>query len=214
MAQETPDSPQPIAEIEQGPSKFELFLDRHQRKLTVLVILGIIGLLAYVALTTIQRDNRHSAGAALVAAEDLTAMLDIAKNHACTPAARSASLLAADAEWNDGRQDDAIATLRDFIDNNPGHAARPTAMASLGARLMAQGKAGPDQKVTVGEIMNREPITVEPETPTVEAIRLMRRRKLACLPVTQDGRLVGIITEHDLIVVASHLLESQLDSAR
>ena len=60
--------------------------------------------------------------------------------------------------------------------------------------------------------MNREPVTVRPDTPTTEAIRLMREKKLACLPVTQQGRLVGIVTEHDLIVVASRLLESYLDT--
>ena len=49
-----------------------------------------------------------------------------------------------------------------------------------------------------------------PETPTVEAIRLMREKRIACLPVEKDGKLVGIITEHDLIVVASRLLETYL----
>ena len=39
---------------------------------------------------------------------------------------------------------------------------------------------------------------------------MMREQKLACLPVTRDGQLVGIVTEHDLIVVASRLLETYL----
>jgi CBS domain-containing protein len=60
--------------------------------------------------------------------------------------------------------------------------------------------------------MNREPITVTPDTRTVDAIRLMREKKLSCLPVLLEDRLVGIVTEHDLIVVASRLLESYLDS--
>jgi len=77
-------------------------------------------------------------------------------------------------------------------------------------RLMAQGRVGKDCNVTVEEIMNPEPVTVHPDTPTVEAIRLMRDQQLACLPVTRNGKLVGIVTEHDLIIVASHLLESQL----
>jgi CBS domain-containing protein len=80
-------------------------------------------------------------------------------------------------------------------------------------RLVAQGRMGREHKVTVAEIMNPEPLTVSPETPTVEAIRLMRDHKLACLPVTRDNRLVGIVTEHDLIIVASRLLEAQLDGA-
>jgi CBS domain-containing protein len=80
-------------------------------------------------------------------------------------------------------------------------------------RLMAQGRAGREAKVTVAEIMNREPVTVSPETPTTAAIRLMREKKLACLPVTQQDRLVGIVTEHDLIIVASRLLETYLDTS-
>jgi CBS domain-containing protein len=77
-------------------------------------------------------------------------------------------------------------------------------------RLMAQGRVGKDCSVTVEEIMNREPLTVHADTPTVEAIRLMRDNGLACLPVTRHGKLVGIVTEHDLIIVASRLLESYL----
>ena len=77
-------------------------------------------------------------------------------------------------------------------------------------RLVAQGRVGKDHRVTVEEIMNRTPLTVHPDTPTVEAIRLMRKEKLACLPVTRNEELVGIVTEHDLIIVASHLLENQL----
>ena len=77
-------------------------------------------------------------------------------------------------------------------------------------RLFAQGRVGREEKVTVGEIMNTEPRTVEPDTPTVEAIRIMRKERLACLPVTREGKLVGIVTEHDFIKLASHLLEDQL----
>jgi CBS domain-containing protein len=77
-------------------------------------------------------------------------------------------------------------------------------------RLMAQGKITEDHKFTVKEIMNREPLTVNPDTRTTEAIRLMREKRLACLPVTRDGKLVGIVTEHDLIIVASRLLETYL----
>jgi CBS domain-containing protein len=51
---------------------------------------------------------------------------------------------------------------------------------------------------------------VHADTPTVDAIRLMREKKLACLPVTRKDKLVGIVTEHDLIVVASYVLEAQL----
>jgi CBS domain-containing protein len=59
--------------------------------------------------------------------------------------------------------------------------------------------------------MNPAPFCIGPETATVEAIRLMREKNLACLPVTRDGKLLGLITDHDLIVVSSHLLEDFLN---
>jgi len=78
-------------------------------------------------------------------------------------------------------------------------------------RLVAEGRVGGEHKVTVKEIMTRDPVTVDSEATTVDAIRLMRKAKVACLPVVEEGKLIGLITEHDLIVVASHLLEQYLE---
>ena len=75
-------------------------------------------------------------------------------------------------------------------------------------RLITNGNN--NEHVTVREIMKEDPVTVTPETPTVEAIRLMREQRLSCLPVIKDDKLVGILTEHDLIVVSSRLLEKLL----
>jgi CBS domain-containing protein len=78
-------------------------------------------------------------------------------------------------------------------------------------RLIARGLRE-DHSVTVRDIMRPDPMTVTPETTTVEAIRLMRDNRLSCLPVIDDaGKLVGLVTEYDLVVVASRLLESYLD---
>lgn len=76
-------------------------------------------------------------------------------------------------------------------------------------RLIARGKRG-EEAVTVRDIMRPDPITVSPDTTTVEAIRLMRDNRLSSLPVVEGGKLVGLVTEYDLIVVASRLLESYL----
>ena len=62
----------------------------------------------------------------------------------------------------------------------------------------------------VSEIMKAEVTTVTPDTETVEAIRLMRRYRIGCLPVIQDGRLIGILTEEDFMTIASKLLEEKL----
>ena len=78
-------------------------------------------------------------------------------------------------------------------------------------RLVATGRVGGEHNVTVKEIMTRHPITVNSNATTVEAIRVMREKEVACLPVVDDGKLLGLITEHDLLVVSSHLLERYLD---
>jgi CBS domain-containing protein len=66
---------------------------------------------------------------------------------------------------------------------------------------------GRKQPIAVSAIMNRNPLTVSPETPTVDAIALMRRERVDCLPVVKSDRLVGIVTERDFINVAARLLE-------
>jgi CBS domain-containing protein/gamma-glutamylcysteine synthetase len=62
----------------------------------------------------------------------------------------------------------------------------------------------------VSEIMKTEVTTVGLETTTIDAVRLLRRLRIGCLPVVQDGRLVGILTEEDFMNIASRLLESKL----
>jgi len=78
-------------------------------------------------------------------------------------------------------------------------------------RLVAEGRVGGDHKVTVREVMRKNPVTLDSNATTVDAIRLMRKSRLACLPVVDNGKLIGLVTEHDLIVVASHLLERYLE---
>jgi CBS domain-containing protein len=62
--------------------------------------------------------------------------------------------------------------------------------------------------VRAKDVMAVSPTTVGPDTSMREAIRLMLSNKFGCLPVTQDdGTLVGIITESDLLRVADQRIE-------
>ena len=81
-------------------------------------------------------------------------------------------------------------------------------------RLVAEGRVGGEFKVSVREIMTTNPVTIDSDATTVDAIRLMRTAKVACLPVVDNGKLIGLVTEHDLIVVSSHLLERYLEEPR
>ncbi|MCU0305568.1 MAG: CBS domain-containing protein [Thermoanaerobaculales bacterium] len=69
---------------------------------------------------------------------------------------------------------------------------------------------GSGSPLPVSAIMKRDPVTVTPETSTVEAIDLMRSNGWSCLPVIKDGRLVGVVTENQLMTIAGQLLEQQL----
>lgn len=78
-------------------------------------------------------------------------------------------------------------------------------------RMVGQGMRGTDRApVAVKDIMIKEPVCVTPNTPTLEAIEKMRTHRIGSLPVVEDGRLVGIITERDLIRVAAMLFEKHL----
>ena len=54
-------------------------------------------------------------------------------------------------------------------------------------------------KLTVGDVMTKFVITVEPGRPIEEAARLMLEHRIGALPVVEDGLLVGILTETDLL---------------
>lgn len=52
---------------------------------------------------------------------------------------------------------------------------------------------------TVSEIMTPDPVTVTPETGVTEAAKLMVDKRIGALPVVDGGKLVGLVTEGDLI---------------
>lgn len=141
MSADLPNTPAPLAEISQGPSAFEQFLDRNQKNLVILSVLAALGAAGLIIYRGIVTSNEESAGAELTKAKDTAALQSVVNNNGQTLAARSAVLLLADRQWTDGQQDTAVATLRKFISENPDHPALPSAQASLGAKLMTQGKA-------------------------------------------------------------------------
>lgn len=78
-------------------------------------------------------------------------------------------------------------------------------------RLMAEGNsvAEADSR-PVSEIMERNPVTVSPETHTRDAIDVMRTNRVSCLPVVKNGALVGLVSETDFMPIAYQLLEERL----
>jgi len=56
-------------------------------------------------------------------------------------------------------------------------------------------------KLTVGEIMTKNIITISPDISVEEATTLLHDNKIGCLPVVEDGNLVGMITENDVMEI-------------
>jgi CBS domain-containing protein len=57
--------------------------------------------------------------------------------------------------------------------------------------------------VLVKEAMNTEPITTTPDASLQSAACLMAEHKVGCLPVLDAGRVVGILTEGDFVLLAA-----------
>ncbi len=56
-------------------------------------------------------------------------------------------------------------------------------------------------KITVRDVMTREVLTVNEDTPIEEAARVMADNKIGGLPVMSNGQVVGLITETDLFKI-------------
>lgn len=53
--------------------------------------------------------------------------------------------------------------------------------------------------VVVKEVMVNEVITISPEASIEEGGKVMLEKKIGCLPVIQEGNLIGLITETDIL---------------
>ncbi len=55
------------------------------------------------------------------------------------------------------------------------------------------------EDLTVKEIMETKLITISPDTPTGEAIEIMAKKNIGCLPVVSENRLIGLVTERIIV---------------
>lgn len=60
---------------------------------------------------------------------------------------------------------------------------------------------------TIKELMIKDPFTIAPEATIIEAIDVMNTQKIGCLPVVNNKKLVGIITESNFLSITSSLLK-------
>jgi CBS domain-containing membrane protein len=78
------------------------------------------------------------------------------------------------------------------------------------------GREGPHQvarEVPVEMLMERNVLTVSPDTTAALAAALIESSRFGCLPVVDDGVLVGIVTEADFVRFARKYLEKETELA-
>ena len=53
----------------------------------------------------------------------------------------------------------------------------------------------------VRDIMTRDPITLPPNAPVIDALKIMSARDIGRIPIVKDGRILGIVTRTDILKV-------------
>jgi CBS domain-containing protein len=61
-------------------------------------------------------------------------------------------------------------------------------------------------KVPVRAVMTPTPLVTTPDASIRSAVRVMLERKIGCLPVIENGRLVGLLSETDCLRYLEHVL--------
>ena len=61
-------------------------------------------------------------------------------------------------------------------------------------------------KMTVKDIMVKHPHTISPDMPVEEALQLGQEMGYGAFPVVEEGRLVGVVTESDIVRIMTRVL--------
>jgi CBS domain-containing membrane protein len=66
-------------------------------------------------------------------------------------------------------------------------------------RLKQRSKSALLKSVLIKDVMKKKVVTVKPNTSIKETARLMKRKRVGCVPVVDEGHLVGLVTTTDIL---------------
>jgi acetoin utilization protein AcuB len=78
---------------------------------------------------------------------------------------------------------------------------------SMLSRVSAEEYNAIFENTQVARVMTRDPQHASPDTPLHSVAATLRTHKVGCLPVVENGQVVGIITKDDMLAALVRLLD-------
>ncbi len=91
---------------------------------------------------------------------------------------------------------------------------KPVGIVTEGDVSRAVGRDLNSSRVTISRIMSRKLVTTTPDERVEEAARQMAEGNVKKLPVLSEGRLVGIVTQTDIVASSFELVTSLKEMVR
>ena len=71
--------------------------------------------------------------------------------------------------------------------------------------LKRKSKSALLKSVLIKDVMKKKVVTVKPDTLIKDAAHLMKEKKIGCVPVVDEGALVGLVTTTDILRYVENL---------
>ena len=65
------------------------------------------------------------------------------------------------------------------------------------------------ESTPLSKVMTRDPVTLTPDQPVAEAAEIFCAKRFGCLPVLENGSLVGIITTSDILRLMAKVMKGE-----
>lgn len=121
-------------------SEWEKFLEDNIKKILILVIVIIVGAMAYGLSSYVSNLKAVAAGEAFCAAKTVEDCDRVVREHAGSEAAGNALLLKADLLWKDNKKDSSVEALNSFLAGYKTHPFAAQAQLALGTKLDSMGE--------------------------------------------------------------------------
>jgi len=76
------------------------------------------------------------------------------------------------------------------------------------SRVLAEGRSATTR---IAEVMTKDPISMSPDLTTIDALRLMWDHGFRHVPITRDGKVVGVVSRGDFKGLEQDRLEEEVN---